>query len=57
MGSGPDVSAQCLLDCRTELKRMSFMTCDIRPWTCSTVILALSRVILASCDSSCNSQK
>lgn len=30
-------------------------TCDIRPCTCSTVILALSRVIFASCDSSCNS--
>ena len=28
-------------------------TCDIRPWTCSTVIFALSRVIFASCDSSC----
>ena len=30
-------------------------TCDIRPCTCSTVIFALSRVILASGDSSCKS--
>jgi len=31
------------------------VTCDIRPCTCSTVIFALSRVILASGDSSCKS--
>jgi hypothetical protein len=29
-------------------------TCDIRPCNCSTVILELSREILASCDSSCS---
>lgn len=33
------------------------VTCDIRPCTCSTVILALSRVILARGDSSCKSWK
>ena len=32
--------------------RLCLLTCDINPWTCSTVIFALSRVILASGSSS-----
>jgi hypothetical protein len=67
MGSGPEESvatadasadiatgAVAALDV-TELNKVSLMTCDMSPCSCSTVILELSREIFASCDSSCKS--
>jgi len=37
---------------RISIVRLYLLTCDISPWTCSTVIFALSRVIFASWGSS-----
>ena len=65
MGSGPDESVAkadasagiatgsvAALDV-PELNKVSLITCDMSPCSCSTVILELSREIFASCDSSC----
>lgn len=67
IGSGPEesvaevgVSADAAAEAEaldvTTLNKVFLITCDISPCSCSTVILELSRDILASCDSSCKGE-